>query len=68
MTTFEIIIIGIIYTFCYGFMSAMFIKDENKWFRLFGLVICTVLVVYAPIILGEELFNWLTTKHKNNEL
>lgn len=37
MTTFEIIIISLIYLFCYGYTVSMFIKEENVWLRVLWL-------------------------------
>ena len=59
MTIFEIIIITIIYLFCYGFMLATFIKDKNEWFRIFWIFASAVLAIYAPMIIGGMLFEML---------
>ena len=52
MTPFEIIIIGLIYLFCYGYIVAMFIKEENIWLRIFLVIASLVLVLYVPLFIG----------------
>lgn len=59
MTTFEIIIIGFIYLFCYGYTIAMFIKEENVWLRVFLVIISFVLVLYIPLHIGGAVFEKL---------
>ena len=59
MTTFEIIIIGLIYLFCYGYTIAMFIKEENVWLRLFLVIVSSVLALYVPFIIGGAVFEKL---------
>lgn len=52
MTDFEIIIIALIYLFCYGYTLSIFIKEENFWFRIFLVIVSFVLAIYAPILIG----------------
>lgn len=52
MTLFEIIIIGFIYLFCYGYIVAMFIKEENIWLRIFLVIASLVLALYVPLFIG----------------
>ena len=59
MTTFEIIIIGLIYLFCYDYTIAMFIKEENLWLRIFLVIVSSVLALYAPFIIGGAVFEKL---------
>ena len=62
MTTFEIIILAIIYLFCYGFILSMFIKEENIWLRIFLVIVSLVLVLYAPLFIGGAIFEKLNDK------
>ena len=69
MTTFEIIILTIIYFICYGYVFAMFIEEEKTWVRVFFAFASLVLVIYAPLIFGGMLYEKLKTdleKSKNN--
>lgn len=59
MTTFEIIILVIIYMICYGYTLAGFIKEENVWLRLFLVIASSILVIYAPLTIGGMLYNKL---------
>ena len=59
MTSFEIIILSIIYMICYGFIMASFIKEENVWIRILGAIVSLVFVVYAPLMIGGMLYNKL---------
>ena len=59
MTTFEIIILVIIYMICYGYTLAYFIKEENVWLRLFLVIASSILVIYAPLKIGGMLYNKL---------
>jgi hypothetical protein len=59
MTPFETIILIIIYMICYGFTSAIFIKEENMWLRIFLAIISLGLAVYAPLIVGGMLYEKL---------
>ena len=62
MTTFEIIIIGIIYLFCYGYTMAMFIKEENVRLRIFLVIASFALTLYAPLFIGGAVFEKLNNK------
>lgn len=59
MTLFEIIIISLIYLFCYGFTLAIFVKEENLWLRIFLAIISFALTFYAPLMIGGMLYNKL---------
>ena len=63
MTPFEIIIISLIYLFCYGYTIAIFIKEENVWLRLFLVIVSSVLALYAPFIIGGAVFEKLNNKN-----
>ena len=67
MTTFEIIILSLIYIFCYGYTIAMFIKEEKVWLKLF-LVIASLVVAlyYAPFSIGGAVFEKLNNKNLCN--
>lgn len=62
MTPFEIIIICLIYLFCYGYTLAMFIKEENIGLRIFFVIISFVLTLYAPLFIGSAIFEKLNNK------
>ena len=62
MTTFEIIIITLIYLFCYGYTIAMFIKEENTWLRIVLCLFSLVLALYAPVYIGGAVFEKLNNK------
>lgn len=59
MTQFEIIILIIIYMFCYGFTLAMFIKEDNVWLRLFMAIVSLTLAIYTPLMIGAMLYEKL---------
>lgn len=59
MTHFEIIIIVLIYLFCYGYTTAMFIKEENVWLRTFLVIVSSVLALYAPLFIGGAIYEKL---------
>ena len=59
MTHFEIIIIALIYLFCYGYTMAMFIKEENVWLRIFLAIASFVLALYAPLLIGGAIYEKL---------
>ena len=59
MTTFEIIILAIIYMICYGYVLAIFIKEENVWLRILFAVVSLTLAIYAPFMFGGMLYNKL---------
>ena len=62
MTQFEIIVLGIIYLFCYGFTIAMFIKEKKLWLRLYFVIASLALAVYAPLTIGGMLYEKLKDK------
>ena len=62
MTHFEIIIITLIYLFCYGYTIAMFIKEENTWLRIVLCLFSLVLALYAPVYIGGAVFEKLNNK------
>ena len=62
MTPFEIIVFIIIYMVCYGFVLAMFIKESNVWVRLLGVIVSLALAIYAPLMIGEMLYEKLKGK------
>lgn len=59
MTPFEIIIIVLIYLFCYGYTMSMFIKEENVWLRTFLVIVSPVLALYAPLYIGGAIYEKL---------
>ena len=59
MTTFEIIILAIIYMICYGYILALFIKEENVWLRVFLVIASLWLAVCAPLLFGGMLYEKL---------
>lgn len=62
MTTFEIIILAIIYLFCYGYILSMFIKEEKTWLRIFLAIVSFALALYAPLLIGGAVFEKLNDK------
>ena len=62
MTHFEIIIITLIYLFCYGYTIAMFIKEESTWLRIVLCLFSLVLALYAPVYIGGAVFEKLNNK------
>ena len=63
MTHFEIIIIVLIYLFCYGYTTAMFIKEENVWLRTFLVIVSPVSALYAPLFIGGGIYEKLNNKN-----
>ena len=59
MTQFEIIILIIIYTVCYGYIFAMFSKEKNVCLKLLFAIISLAFAFYAPLIFGHMLFKKL---------
>ena len=59
MTPFEIIILSIIYMFCYGYTLTMFIKEKDTWLRILLAIYSLVLAIYAPITFGGMLYEKL---------
>lgn len=62
MTPFEIIILSIIYMICYGFILAIFIKEENIWLRILLVVVSLAIAIYAPLMIGGMLYDKLKDK------
>ena len=62
MTHFEIIVITLIYLFCYGYTIAIFIKEENTWLRIVLCLFSLVLALYAPVYIGGAVFEKLNNK------
>lgn len=58
MTPFEVIIIGIIYLFCYGFTIETIIKEEEEKVGLI-IFLCIIALImsiyYAPLTIGKML-------------
>ena len=63
MTHFEIIVITLIYLFCYGYTIAMFIKEENTWLRIVLCLFSLVFALYAPVYIGGAVFEKLNNKN-----
>lgn len=63
MTHFEIIILTLIYLFCYGYTLGMFIKEENVWFRVFGAIMSLALAFYAPLWMGGAIYEKLNNEN-----
>lgn len=63
MTSFEIIIIGLIYMFCYGDTLAAFIKEENLWLRILLAIVSFALALYAPLFIGGAVFEKLNNNN-----
>jgi hypothetical protein len=62
MTYFEIIVVTLIYLFCYGYTIAMFIKEESIWLRIFFVIISFALALYTPLFIGSAVFEKLNNK------
>lgn len=62
MTLFEIIILIIIYSVCYGYTLAMCVKEENVWFRILLAILSFVFAIYAPLQIGVMLYEKLEIK------
>lgn len=59
MTQFEILILIIIYMFCYGFTIAPFVKEDNVWLRLYLVTMSLAIAICAPITIGGMLYEKL---------
>ncbi len=66
MTQFEIIILIIIYMFCYGFTIAPLVKEDNVWLRLYLVIISLAIAICAPITIGGMLYEKLKEKKGEN--
>jgi len=65
MTDFEIILLVLIYMFCYGYTIAIFIKEEgNIWLKLLLVIVSFALALYAPVFIGSVVFEKLNNKNK----
>ena len=62
MTLFEIIILGLIYMFFYGYTLATFTKEENVWLRVFLAIVSLVIALYAPLFIGRAIYEKLNNK------
>ena len=62
MTQFEIIILIIIYVFCYGFTVAPFVKEDNVWLRLYLVTMSLFTAIFAPLMIGGMLYEKLKEK------
>lgn len=59
MTTFEIIILAIIYMICYGYVLAIFLKIENILLIILWVIMSFALAIYAPVLIGRMLYDKL---------
>lgn len=59
MTQFEIIILILIYLFCYGYTLAGVIKEKDVRLRIFLAFASFILAVNAPILLGGAIYEKL---------
>ena len=67
MTSFEIIILAVIYLVCYGYILTMFFamflkKEENAGLMLLLAMVSLVFATYAPIMFGSMLYEKLKEK------
>lgn len=65
MSTFEIILVAIIYMFGYGYTLANILSDYNrmnKADKVLGAIFCIILTLYFPILLGVDIYNKLNSK------
>jgi hypothetical protein len=63
MTHFEIIILTLIYLFCYGYTLASFIKEENTRLRIFLAFASLLFALYAPFFMGGAIYEKLNSKN-----
>ena len=63
MTLFEILILSFIYLFCYGYTTAIFIKEESIWLRVALMFASLVIAIYAPLFIGGAVFEKLNNKN-----
>ena len=63
MTPFEIIIITLIYLFCWGYTMSIFIKEENIWLRIFLVLVSLVFALYAPLFIGGAIYEKLNNRN-----
>lgn len=62
MTSFEIIILSLVYLFCYGYTVAIFIKEKKLWLRIFLVIVSSALALYAPFFIGGAVFEKLNNR------
>ena len=65
MSTFEIILIVIIYMFGYGYTLANILSDYNRMCRadkILGVIFCIIFTLYFPFLLGVDIYNKLNSK------
>lgn len=62
MTLFEILIIGCIYLFCYGYALAMFIKEKDIWLVIVWMIASLGVAFYVPVLIGSKVFEKLNDK------
>lgn len=63
MTPFEIIILSLIYLFCYGYAIAMFDKEENIWLKILLIIVSFALALYVPLFIGSAVFKKLNNRN-----
>jgi len=63
MTNFEIIILVLIYCFCYGCAcKSLEMDDESGWYTIFRIIVSIFIAFYVPIIIGMKIANKLNMK------
>lgn len=69
MSTFEIILVAIIYMFGYGYTLANIANDNTKQhkepstlFVILCCILCLVWTFYFPLLLGVDIYNKLNSK------
>jgi hypothetical protein len=67
MTSFESIILIVIYMICFGFVLAIHIKEKDMWLRVFLTIGSLVLAIYAPLMIGAMLYEKLSQKETIKE-
>lgn len=63
MTHFEIIILTLIYQFCYGYTLATFIKEKNTGLRIFFAIASFVFAFGAPLYIGGAIYEKLNNEN-----
>lgn len=60
MTCFEVIVLVLIYCFCYGYANYLLrIEDENFVYTLLRIIWSFIIAFYVPAIIGYQLGNKL---------
>ena len=70
MSTFEIIILGIIYLFAYGYVLSQFTdnnKEDDSLLAILTILISLIFAFYAPIFLAMDINNYLN-KHGRKDI